>query len=95
MTWLVRILFGIDAAAALVIVYFFFVGLADGSVSSFNIVLWLTILASLAGILAGGAVLLAKGLRATAALLLAILAVPAFCFGLFVLAMIAMQPNWH
>lgn len=46
-----RILFSIDAVIALVLLYFFFVGLGDGSVSSFNILLWLGILGATAAIL--------------------------------------------
>ena len=37
---LYRILLAIDVAAALVAVYFFVVGIGDGSVSSFNIAIW-------------------------------------------------------
>ena len=36
---------GVDVAAALVFVYFFFVGLGDGSVGADNVMLWLLILA--------------------------------------------------
>jgi hypothetical protein len=56
-----KILFGIDALAGAVILYFFFVGLADGSVSSFNMGLWAAILAALAAILGGGYALNANG----------------------------------
>ena len=46
-------IWGFDALIAAIFLFFFFWGLADGSVSSFNIVLWLGILAGLAGILGG------------------------------------------
>lgn len=95
MIWLVRILLGIDAAAAAVILYFFVVGLADGSVSSFNAGLWAAILLGGAAILGGGAMLNANGKRGAAIALLLVLAVPAFLFGMFVLAMIVAQPNWR
>ena len=39
-----RLFLAIDAAAALVALYFFFIGLGDGSVSSFNIAIWLALL---------------------------------------------------
>ena len=45
---LVRTLLGIGLLVAIVVVYFFVVGLADGSVSSFNMSLWLGLLAAVA-----------------------------------------------
>ena len=47
------VLWGFDAVIALIFLYFFFVGLADGSVSSFNGGLWFLILAGLGAILLG------------------------------------------
>ncbi len=93
--WFYRILLGIDAAAALVILYFFFVGLADGSVSSFNIALWLAILGGVAGVLGGGWALNAKGQRGAAIAVLLVLAVPAFLFGLFMLLAVLLKPRWN
>ena len=55
-----RLLLAIDAIAALVILYFFMIGLADGSVSSFNMELWFGVLAAVAAILGGGLLLKAK-----------------------------------
>ncbi len=93
--WFFRILFGIDVAAAAVIVYFFFVGLADGSVSSFNAGLWMAILAGTAAILGSGWALSAKGQRGAAIGVLSILAIPSVLFGLFMLLIVITQPNWH
>jgi len=90
-----RILLGIDIIAALVIVYFFIVGLGDGSVSSFNMQLWLGILAAVAAVLGGGLFLNAKGQRIAANLVLLILAAPSAFFGLFMLSIIILQPRWH
>ena len=84
-----------DAIAALVILYFFLIGLADGSVSSFNMELWLGILAAVAAILGGGLLLKAKGQRIAANLVLLILATPAALYGLFVLSVIIFQPRWN
>ncbi len=92
---LVRTLLGIDAAAAMVIVYFFFVGLADGSVSSFNGGLWFATLAAVAAILGGGWLLNAKGQRRAAVALLLVLAVPSVLFGLFTLLIVIVQPRWN
>jgi len=49
-----RVLLGLDSLAALVVVYFFAVGLADGSVSAFNGELW-------AGLLLGVAAVIGRG----------------------------------
>jgi hypothetical protein len=91
---LVRVLLAIDVCVALVVVYFFFVGLADGSVSSFNAGLWFAILAGLAAVLGGGWALHANGRRGAAIAVLAVLAIPGLLFGLFVLALVIAQPDW-
>lgn len=92
---LYRILFGIDAVIAVIVGYFFVVGLGDGSVSAFNILLWLAILGGIAAILGGGLVLKAKDMVWPANGVLLILAAPGFLFGLFLLAVVVLQPNWH
>lgn len=90
-----RILWAFDAVIALVVLYFFFEGLADGTVSSFNAGLWFLILAGLAVVLGGSLLLkshqhlwLAKGL-------LWVLAIPGLLFGLFTLIMIIAKPRWN
>jgi hypothetical protein len=93
--WFFGLLLAIDVAVALVVLYFFFIGLADGSVSSFNITLWLALLAGVAAILGGGWALNAKGQRGAAIGVLAILALPGFLFGMFVLAAVILQPRWN
>jgi hypothetical protein len=90
-----RILLAIDAVAAAVILYFFAVGLGDGSISSFNMHLWLAILGALVVILGGGVSLHAKGHRRVADVVLLILAIPAALYGLFVLSLIVFQPHWN
>jgi hypothetical protein len=89
------ILIAIDAAVALVFLYFFLVGIADGSVSSFNIVMWIAMLFGLAAILVGGLALRAHGQRAAANAVLLVLAIPGFLGGLFLLALIVLQPRWN
>jgi hypothetical protein len=93
--FLYRLFLGVAAAVALTAFYFFFVGLADGSVSSFNITLWLGLLAGVGAVLGGGLALNAKGLRGAATGVLAILAIPGLVAGLFILALIAFQPRWN
>ena len=90
-----RILIGLDGAAAAVAVYFFLTGLADGSVSAFNIELWLGILAGIAAILAGGVLLHRKGHPVLANLVLAVLAVPAALYVLFMLIVIGSGARWN
>ena len=92
---LVRTLLGVDLLVALVVVYFFVIGLADGSVSSFNMNLWLGLLAAVAGTTGGGWLLNANGRRGAAIAVLSILAVPGVLYGLFVLLVIVAQPRWN
>jgi hypothetical protein len=56
-----RIVWGIAIIVALIGVAFFFIGLADGSVSSFNIALWMAVLAGLAAVVFGSRALSKKG----------------------------------
>jgi hypothetical protein len=95
MTVFYRILLGIDFIVAAIALYFFAIGLGDGSVSSFNIVLWMAILGIIVGIMGGGMLLKSRGHARLANGLLLILAFPGFGYGMFVLALIIFQPNWH
>jgi hypothetical protein len=90
-----RILWGVDAAVALVIAYFFVAGLADGSVSSFNMGLWLTILFGAGAILLGGPLLRAAGHPRLASLVLAVLAVPGLLYGFFLAVVILTGTPWN
>ena len=92
---LVRTLLGIDLLVALVVVYFFVAGFADGSVSSFNMSLWLGLLAAVAAAIGGGWVLKTNGQRGFAITLLSILAVPGVLYALFVLLMVIARPRWN
>ncbi|MCB9291286.1 MAG: osmoprotectant transporter permease [Lewinellaceae bacterium] len=89
------ILWGFDACIALVALYFFFIGLGDGSVSSFNLGIWLLLLGGLAVILLWSLwlkgrerLLLAKGV-------LAILAAPGLLYALFMLLVILSGSRWN
>ena len=90
-----RVLFGIDALAATVVVFFFLWGLSDGSVSSFNILLWLAMLGGVGGVLGGAAWLRAYGQTRLANSLLLVLAIPSGLLGLFFLVLIVAQPRWN
>lgn len=89
------VLLAIDVAAALVLLYFFGIGLVDGSVSSFNIALWLVLLAIPAGVVYGAFALNAQGRTGLANLLLAVPAAPAAIYGLFVLLLLVTNPRWN
>lgn len=90
-----KILLGIDALAALAIVYFFIAGLADGSVSDFNIHLWVAIVCAISGIVVGGVILRKASYLKLANIVLAILAVPAFLYGIFILAVVLSDTRWN
>jgi hypothetical protein len=89
------ILFGIDAIVAAIVLFFFFAGLGDGSVDSFNILLWLVILGILAAILGGGWLLKSNGHPRLASVVLLILAIPGLLYALFILSVIILQPRWN
>lgn len=89
------LLLGIDALAAAVVAFFFFWGLTDGTVSSFNIGIWLALVGGVCGVLGGGVALKSAGkLRAAIGILL-VLAIPATLMGLFFLLLIILQPRWN
>jgi hypothetical protein len=89
------IVWAIDVVIGVIVLYFFFVGLADGSVSSFNIGLWLVILFALAIAVAGSLWLKSGGRRSLAMVLLLIVAVPGVLFGLFLLLLLIAAPRWN
>ena len=90
-----RLLWGIDAIVALVVLSFFFVGLADGSVSSFNVGLWLVILGGVGGVLLGGLGLRSAGRVRAATGLLLVLALPALAAVLFLGIVLVTNPRWN
>jgi hypothetical protein len=91
----IRLLIAFDALVAATILYFFLWGVSDGTVSSFNIVLWLALLAGTALSLGGGWLAYKNNNRVLAILLLLILALPGIAFALFTLILIIAQPRWN
>lgn len=89
------ILWGFDAIIALVVLYFFFIGLADGTVSSFNMGIWLLLLAGVAAILFGSLWLKSIERLGLAKGVLCILAVPGFLYLLFMLFILIGKPRWN
>jgi hypothetical protein len=88
------IFWGIDAVAAAILVVFFMIGIVDGSVSSFNIDLWLLMLAVAALVLGAGDALRRSGKLGLATTLLAVFAFPTILMGVFLLVVLILQPNW-
>jgi hypothetical protein len=74
---------------------FFLIGIADGSVSSFNLVLWLALLAAMGLSLWAGLALRAKGKFGPAVAALAFTAIPGIAAGLFILILLVAQPRWN
>lgn len=92
---LYRILLGIVGLTAAVIAFFFLWGLGDETISADNVAMWLVLLAVPAAVLFGAHQLTAKGQRAAALALLAVLAIPATLIGLFFLILIIAAPDWR
>ena len=89
------VLWGFDAVIAAVVLFFFFAGLANGRVSSFNIGLWLIVLTVVGGVVGGSLVLRSKGWNARAMGVLLLLAIPGSLFVLFFLAVLILHPRWN
>jgi hypothetical protein len=89
------VLWGFDAIISLIVLYFFFVGLADGSVSSFNMGLWLMILAAVGGVMLGSLWLKSNNHLSLSKVILCIFAVPGLLYGLFVLMMLGNNGRWN
>jgi len=94
-SWLFWPLLGVDCIVALGFLYFFLIGIGDGTVSSFNIVLWLAILGSLGAVLGIGSLLRARGYPVLANCILAVLAVPALPALAFFLVILISHPRWN
>ena len=77
------------------ILYFFIIGLADGSITSANLGLWFVILFVVAGIMGGSLVLKTYGHLTTATIVLFLLALPGFIYLLFILLVVLGKPRWN
>ena len=90
-----KAMFTIDLLIAGIVVYFFFAGLGDGSVSSFNMSLWLAILVGLAAVLAAGYALRSAGRGALANVVLLVLAVPGALYAFFLVVVVLSGARWN
>lgn len=87
---LYRVTWGVAVIVAAIGVAFFAIGIADGTVSSFNIAIWIALLGGLAVVVFGSRALRQRGRTGAAIALAALLAVPAILFGaLLVIAMVS------
>jgi hypothetical protein len=86
---------GFDALITLVVLYFFFEGLADGSVSSFNAGIWFMLLVALTCVMGGSLWLRSTGRHRGALVLLLVLAVPGVLALLFLLVVLITNPRWN
>ncbi len=93
--WLFWIFGGIDVLICIIVAVFFFLGLVDGTVSSFNIRIWITILAALAFIIAGSFWLKMLGYPGFGTMLLLVLAIPGLLYGLFILLVVITKTSWN
>jgi uncharacterized protein (DUF983 family) len=78
-----------------VVVGFFAIGLADGSVSSFNLALWVVLLAFTSAVTGGSLLLKKLGRPGLGALLALVLAVPGLLAGLLLLVVLLTHPRWN
>jgi hypothetical protein len=90
-----RIVWGIAAIIALVGWAFFFIGLADGSVSTFIIVLWTAVLAGLTAVVFGSRALASKGHVVAAGVLAGVLVVPGLLYALFLIVALTGGVRWN
>ncbi|WP_298349404.1 osmoprotectant transporter permease [Runella sp.] len=88
-------LWSFDALLSLIVLYFFFVGLADGSVSSFNMGLWLLILAVVGAVMLGSLWMKSNNYLSLAKSILGIFAVPGLLYGLFIVIMMTENGRWN
>ena len=86
---------GCSGLTWLVLLVFFVIGIGDGSITSFNLTLWLALL-GLGGIsIWSGYALRRKGRTGLALAALSITALPGLLAALFLLLLLVMQPRWN
>ena len=90
-----KILWTIDALAALVVLYFFVEGLGDGTVSGRNMNMWLGIIAALSTIMLGSTWLKNHHYTGAGIVLLLILAIPVLFFGIYILIAMFSNQRWN
>jgi len=85
----------IDVVIAAVAIFFFLWGLADGSVSTFNMGIWMLMLGAVAVVVTGSLWLRSIGRPGLGTALALVLAIPGVLVGLFFLILIVGNPRWN
>ncbi len=93
--WLFWIAGGIDAVICAIILAFFFLGLVNGTVSSFNIRIWIAMLATLASIMGGSLWLKMHGHPVCGTMLLLVVAIPGLLYGAFIVLLMVTKTSWN
>lgn len=88
-------LWGTAVTVAGVVLYFFLIGLVDGSVSSFNGGLWVLLLSGIGVITGGSYWLWRQGRIGWASMLAAFLAVPGLLAVMMLIAILLSDPSWQ
>jgi len=89
------ILWGFDCLISLVVLYFFFIGLLDGSVSSYNMVSWTWLLLGLAVVMLGSLWLKSIKWLTLSKVLLFILTIPGLLYILYILMFVFFKPRFN
>ncbi len=95
MSILFKTSYGFDVLVSLIILYFFLIGIGDGTVSAFNIDLWLLIIAALVAVLGGSLWLRSHHHPNFALATLLIIILPALLFVLYFLVAILGGGRWN
>ena len=93
--WFYRVFLAVASVVALVIVIFFFWGLADGSVYSFNFAIWFVALVIAVAAPIFGVQFATRGHHFAAIFVLGILALPGLVYGLFLLVVVGSGTSWN
>lgn len=89
------ILWGFDALITLVVLYLFFAGLIDGSVSSYNALIWAILLLVVGAIMLGSLWLKSVDQMLLAKIFLWLLATPGILTILYALMILIAKPRWN
>ena len=95
MSNLFKIVYGFDALVAIIILYFFFIGITDGTVSRFNALLWLATIAVLAFVMFGSIWFNHRNYTILSYATLLVIAIPALLFLLYFLIAIFGGGRWN
>jgi hypothetical protein len=93
--WMLRLAFAAALAVSAGVCFFFIWGLVDGSVSSFNVNLWFTLLALVIAVPVVGWRLRSSGRPWPAIFVLSILALPGLLYAFFILLVVLTRPSWN